>query len=136
MEERTHSGASLFLMEFMVMLLVFFVSCAIILSVFASAHGYTRRSQDLSGAMIQAQSLAEQLKNAGDYETMTDRFGDLEAGVTLWYDRDWRQVEGEGAYQAKITLRAGCPVEGNIVIGGEEGELYALPFALAEGVER
>lgn len=73
---RTHSKTPLFLMELIIMLLVFSVSAAICLQVFAGARRISDESHRLDIAVMQAQTAAECWKAAhGDLEDTAEKMG-------------------------------------------------------------
>ena len=75
---RTRSKTPLFLMELIIMLLVFAVSAVVCLRVFAGAKQISEDSARLDAAVIQAQTAAEYWKtNHGDLEETAKDMGVL-----------------------------------------------------------
>lgn len=62
---RTHSKTPLFLMELMIMLLVFSIAAAVCLQVFAGAKRISIESQRKDAAITQVQTAAEYWKSTG-----------------------------------------------------------------------
>ena len=73
---RTHSKTPLFLMELIIMLLVFSVSAAICLQVFAGARRISDESHRLDVSVMLAQTAAESWKAShGDLNETAERMG-------------------------------------------------------------
>ena len=73
---RTHSKTPLFLMELIIMLLVFSISAAICLKVFAGAKRIADDSRRLDAAVMMAQTAAEYWKSTyGDMDKTAEMMG-------------------------------------------------------------
>ena len=89
---RTHSKTPLFLMELIIMLLVFSVSAAICLQVFVGARRISEESHRLDVAVMQAQTAAEYWKAShGDLEETAECMGALPEGnrFSVYYEEEW-----------------------------------------------
>lgn len=115
---RTHSKTPLFLMELIIMLLVFSVSAAICLQVFSGAKKISDESRKLDIAVMQAQTVAECWKASyGDLEETAERMGVVaERNRFVIYDDDSElYIE---AVSENTTL--------DITIFSEETEVFSL----------
>ena len=114
---RTHSKTPLFLMELIVMLLVFSISAAICLQVFAGARRISDESHRLDVAVMQAQTAAECWKAShGDLKETAERMGTVPEndGFVLFDEEEMKlefQCEDMTAYI--------------VVLSGEE-EVFSL----------
>jgi Tfp pilus assembly protein PilE len=112
------SKSAIFLFELMVVILVFTVSAAICTSIFVKAYTFSEDSEDLTMAVIKAESAAERFK-AGE---------NREAGE-LYFDKDWESVSSESGAGFRIVLspseQGGLSVCGIEVYKGAES-LYSL----------
>jgi len=93
---RTHSKTPLFLMELIVMLLVFSVSAVVCLQVFAGAKRISEESSRLDAAVIQAQTVAEYWKSThGDLEKTAEMIGASpeENGFVLYDEKKQMHME-------------------------------------------
>lgn len=89
---RTHSKTPLFLMELIIMLLVFSVSAAICLQVFAGAKRISEESRKLDAAVIHGQTAAEYWKAShGDLDKTAAMMGALpnEDGFVVYDEENW-----------------------------------------------
>ena len=66
MSKNNHTKSELFLMEFIVVILLFSLCTAVCISAFVKADHISEESKILNGAMILAQSTAEEIKATGD----------------------------------------------------------------------
>ncbi len=93
---RTHSKTPLFLMELIIMLLVFSASAAVCLRAFAGAKRISEESSRLDTAVLEAQAAAEYWKAShGDIEETAERMGALpdEDSFKIYYEEEWMQLE-------------------------------------------
>ncbi|MBR5269950.1 MAG: hypothetical protein IKU21_05545 [Anaerotignum sp.] len=115
---RTHSKTPLFLMELIIMLLVFSVSAAICLQVFAGARRISDESRRLDIAVMQAQTAAECWKASyGDLEKTAEYMGTEadENGFSLYDDKE------------KMTLDFQCEdMQATIIVLNGEEEIFSL----------
>jgi Tfp pilus assembly protein PilE len=101
------SKSAIFLFELMFVILIFAISAAVCSSIFAEAYGVSTRSEELTMAVVKAESAAEEFK-AGEGETAKA----LEAGngghVVRFYDQDWNPINEEGKAMYALVLRPGA----------------------------
>lgn len=108
---RNRSKTPLFLMELIIMLLVFAISAAVCLQVFAGAKRISAESQQLDFACMEAQKAAEYWKASyGDLEKTAEHMGAVAEGnsFSVYYEEEWLHLEfsREGA-RADIVIYAG-----------------------------
>ncbi len=102
------SKNSLFLMELIIVILVFSISAAACMQIFAAAKRFSLQSEAIAGANLRAQSAAEIFKAANGNLAETARLlgGEYDgAALSVYYDADWR-VSGEGAEYTLLISRA------------------------------
>ena len=93
---KTHSKTPLFLMEILIMLLVFSISAAVCLQVFSGAKQISEESKTLDAAVLHAQNAAEYWKSThGDLEETASLMGVLpgEDGFKVYDEENWLHVE-------------------------------------------
>ena len=93
---RTHSKTPLFLMELVIMLLVFSISAAVCLRVFAGAQNISKQSHQLDHAVLEAQKASERWKAShGNLEETAAYMGALpdENGFSVFYEEEWLTME-------------------------------------------
>lgn len=127
MKHKTKLNA--FLVELIIVILFFALSCAVVVQLFASAHQSEELSNRKSRAMLQAQQWAEQVQASSspdDVIQVFSAFEQEEAGgavrLSAVFGEDWNVAgEGEGSYRVECTVRqtassAGCLVEVDLEI--------------------
>ena len=90
-----HSKTPLFLMELVIMLLIFSVSAVICLQVFASARNISQDSRRMDAAAAEAQKAAEYWKDSrGDLQKTAHSMGGKlqEDGFCVFYDEEWKTM--------------------------------------------
>jgi Tfp pilus assembly protein PilE len=87
------SKSAIFLFELMMVILVFTVSAAICTSIFVKAYKFSEDSEDLTMAVIKAESVAERFK-AGENRDSDE----------LYFDEDWEAVSSGNGSDFKIVL--------------------------------
>ena len=115
---KTRSKTPLFLMELIIMLLVFSISAAVCLQVFSGAKKISEESRKLDAAVMQAQTIAECWKAShGDLEETAEMLDVIprEAGFKLYDEENWLHTEAV----CKDT-------EINISVFSGEEEIYSL----------
>lgn len=93
---RTRSKTPLFLMELIMMLLIFSISAAVCLQVFVGARRIADESRKLDAAVIQAQTVAEYWKAShGDLKETAEYMGVLpeENGFSVYNEEEWTHLE-------------------------------------------
>jgi len=132
------SKSSLFLLELMIVILVFAISAAVCVSLFVAGARKSAESFDASRAAQEAGNVAEAWRAAKGELSSVQRLcgGTLTAeGLLLFYDEDWNPTE-DSAANRRLTLAAGTEAEGLLfaeitVLRGEDA-LIALEVLLRE----
>jgi hypothetical protein len=109
--KRTDSS-SLFLMEIVLAILLFAMTAAICISIFANAHTVSRSSEELSAAASETENAASVLRSSsserGFINSMKDLFPEAsvnESTVTVWYDESFEECSREKAsYRLTASL--------------------------------
>ncbi len=115
---RTHSKTPLFLIELIIMLLVFSISAAICLQVFAGARRIADESRRLDTAVMMAQTAAETWKAThGDLEETAER-------MQVQAEEDSFSVYNEDEW---IRIHVNCEgTTANISVFHGEKEIFSL----------
>ena len=115
---KTRSKTPLFLMELIIMLLVFSNSAAVCLQVFSGAKKISEESRKLDAAVMQAQTIAECWKAShGDLKETTEMMNVIPAET------------GFKVYDEESQLYTEVYCEGdtmNITVFNDEEEIYSL----------
>lgn len=122
----TQSKTPLFLMEVVIMLLVFSISASICLKVFAEGKRISEESYQLDKACMETQKAAEYWQSSKGDIAQTGRL--LQAKVTgdtleLYFDSDWKPVQKNAVFTLTMET-SGAKAE--IVIHDQEKELFSL----------
>ena len=115
---KTRSKTPLFLMELVIMLLVFSLCSAVCLQVFSGSKKISEESRKLDAAVIQAQTISENWKAShGNLEKTAKMLYVIpdETGFKLYDDENWLHTE-VFCEDAKMDI---------VVFSGEE-EIYSL----------
>ena len=133
------SKTPLVLMEQMVMVLVFAVAAAICLRVFVLTDERSRRYEEIDGAVLAAQSAAEQIKHDADayFTAVSAVCSGNEWTVQL--DENWEPTAENAVYRLVISYEeSGSPYLWQATVKvytGAGEELFSLPVAgQTEGV--
>ena len=130
---RAKSGA--FLLEFVIILLVFSLASAVCMRLFFTARSLAEGSDELDNAVAAATRVSETLKSADGSDAAIDAvFGTSRA---IYLDENWQNCgESDGEYQITAELSAsdgsaGRLLSGTVTVSEAEGgeEIYALDFA-------
>lgn len=90
---RTYSKTPLFLMELILMFLIFSLSAAICLQVFAGAKRISEESRRLDYAVTQAQTAAEYWKAShGDLQKTAEQMGTSVESDGFYISNDWFEM--------------------------------------------
>lgn len=113
------SKSTLFLMEQLIVILIFSFCAAVCVKIFVVSFIMTSDSNDMTNALRIAQSGAECYKAvAGDSEYAASILGGgivKDGVVSVYYDSDWHVCEGsEAAYILKFTEDKGQYTDSNI----------------------
>lgn len=123
------SKAPLVIIEQLVMLLVFALSAAICVQIFALSERLSVQYEAEDRAVVEAECIAEEIKISG-----------LSENETFYFDHDWNAVsEGDGeVYRVEVVLsESGSRFlgEGTITVYDQRGQqLCELPVAWQEDV--
>ena len=115
---KTRSKTPLFLMELIIMLLVFSISAAVCLQVFSGAKKISEESRKLDAAVMQAQTAAECWKASyGDLEKTAEMLHVIpsDTGFKLYDEENWLHTE---VFCEDATM--------NITVFSGEDEIYSL----------
>ena len=126
---------SLFLIEIIVVVLVFALSSAICLNIFSAARQKSAASESLNRAVTAAQSAAETLKACGfDAGAAASALSGVCSGdtVIVTYNDDFSVCSGDAAYIMTITIASGSPARAHIDISGDS-EIFSLNVAGRKG---
>jgi hypothetical protein len=122
----TQSKTPLFLMEIVIMLLVFAISASVCLKVFVQGEKISDESYNLDRACLETQKAAEYWQNSkGDIKETAEL---LQVAITgneleIFYDEDWNATEKDAAFT--LTMKtSGASAE--IAIKDQEKELFSL----------
>ncbi len=129
----------LFLIELMISFLVFAVTAAVCVRIFAGAHQISRQSEELSQAVVFAQNAAESLKSSrGDLEKAAGLLGGgtfSEDRLALCYDAEWALTDEANAVYRLILTRS-APVDGYMdaeaAVLRDGGQIYQITFRVLE----
>ena len=119
MYQRSNSRLSLFLMELIVAIMFFSLSAAVCVRLFASAHLMSESTENLSGATIWTQNLAESFEGKKgrlldiaelypgatiSYDTADPTQSD--GSLVLFFDERWERINAlaDASYVASITI--------------------------------
>ena len=115
---KTRSKTPLFLMELIIMLLVFSISAAVCLQFFSGAKKISEESRKLDAAVMQTQTIAECWKAShGDLEETAEMLHVIpsDTGFELYDEENWLYAE---VFCEDATI--------NITIFSGEDEIYSL----------
>ena len=120
------SGSGLLLLEMLTAVLVFAISAAVCMRIFAEARTNTEYSRDLGYAVIEAQSAAESYKALGDPSAAAELLGGEKTndGFVITYDENWRKSADDTVYILTLTETVD---RANIRVEREDGaELFCI----------
>jgi len=107
------TGTGLFLTELLAAVLIFSLAAGVSMRIFAFARARADDSRDLSGAVLAAESAAEEWKAGG---------GTL---PTVYYDKSWQPCAAEKA-SFTLTMTEGDDHTARFEIAGGGRTVYAL----------
>ncbi len=124
----TRSKTSLFLIEMMLMVLVFALCSAVCVRIFAYSQQLSRDSRNLSNACIVAQSAASCYKvERGDIERTIEAIGGKASGTNrCYYDGDWRHASPDAAVFVLAINESGGVAEIDIRKINADKAIYTL----------
>lgn len=98
-------GSALLLAEIMLAIMFFALSVTVSLRLFVSAREYISRSDDISHAVIESQSIAESFKaTGGNIKRTAEMLGvyTSELRFVIYYNENWEPVPFDSAYSAEL----------------------------------
>lgn len=114
---QNHSNS--FFVEITLTVLFFAISATVILQLFAAASQAARQSRDLSGAVVQAQSIAEEVRGLSAAKDLPVSLKNArQTGARqyrLGFDKNWRQTASQPYYVADVSLQTGGEASGTVV---------------------
>ena len=137
--KKTRSKSVLFLMELTVVILLFSISAAICMMIFAQAKQMSVNSRDLTGAVMRAQSAAEVYKSvSGDWnETARILGGGISGGdILVTYNEDWKPSREETLYI--MTAKPAADGSALFAVGktGSAESIYEISIRVPGGAKR
>ena len=132
-----HSRSTLFLMEQLVVILVFAICSAVCVTIFVESYQMERHSLDMNYALLAAGSGAECYKaSGGDTRKAAERLSDFSVfsggAAAVYYDEDWNPCGEAGAfYVLRITPESSLRAE--ITVGKADGEEFVTLTVAARG---
>ena len=130
------SKSAIFLFEVMMVILIFSAAAAICTTIFAKAHHFSVRSEDITMAAVKAQSAAEIFKSGTDNASMQAL--ERDGSFTEYYDENWEKIPGDGdgapaAYALIMTLKPevslpveSCEIDVRRLLAGEGDSVIKL----------
>lgn len=134
MSETRFSKSGLFLMELMVVILLFAISGAICLQMFAYASQTAKNAQNLRNATMSAKSVAEcHNATAGDLEQMATLLAGTatDTGLEIGYDDQWQSVDGQPTYILTLTEQGNTALIS--VASADDQVIYTLTIGVMGG---
>ncbi|NLJ31050.1 MAG: hypothetical protein GX424_05540 [Clostridiales bacterium] len=114
---QNHSNS--FFVEITLTVLFFAISATVILQLFAMAGKTANRSSDLNGAVLQAQSIAEEVRGLTGADELPASLKNAQAAGTrqyrLKFDKSWKQTDGQPYYTVDVTLKNSAGESGTMV---------------------
>lgn len=95
------SRTGLFLIELIISIFFFIVSCAVIVQLFVKSYAVSQEAVSFNNALLYSQNIAELfLGNDGSFEAVKSTYSDIEYNsgddfLLLLFDKDWEPVTGE-----------------------------------------
>lgn len=118
----TRSKSGLFLIELIVVILIFSLSAATCLRLFFQSRQIAAESKNLSYASLAVQSTADCYKSSGgDIEKVAEMLGGsiVNDQLYLYYDADWSRAEDDGAAPYYVRIQELVAGDGVIVAEGK-----------------
>lgn len=129
------SKSGLFLMELILVILLFAISAVICLQMFTYASLTAQKAEDLSDATLAARSGAECYQaTTGDLVQVASILGGTVAGdtLTVGYDDQWQSVSENSKYEMTLTTE-GLRAEIVVIERGEIDPIYTLTAGIPGG---
>lgn len=120
------------MMEMILVILLFAVSAAVCMRIFAAADRAERRSSDISSAVMAAETAAEAYKaRKGDLAQTAALTGGVasEDALVVRYDESWRKcVRGKERFVLRLERQAALAADIRVCEG--DTELFAITVAV------
>lgn len=130
MNSKSKSG--LFLIELIVVILIFSLSAATCLRLFFQSRQIATESKNLSYASLAVQSTADCYKSSGgDVKKVAEMLGGsiVDDRLYLYYDADWNRAADDGTAPYSVSIRELAPGAGEGVIVAESkvsGPIFSI----------
>jgi type II secretory pathway pseudopilin PulG len=102
MEDKAKSKVNIFLIELIIVILIFAISAAIIVNLFAASNKVNRESHDKSVSLMKIESIIEEYKSF-EYAIEGNNFLNAQ-GFPKLYDKDWNETSDETQAVYSIVL--------------------------------
>ncbi len=129
----SQSKTRYFLFELVINCLIFAISAAVCLNLFAYGFIQNQDSRELSMATLEAQSVAETIKATGGETGLLSEYLQCDAsaeGLTLYYDRDWQRTSSAQGALYTLNVRFAPLDKGvqtaNIIVENQTETIYEL----------
>lgn len=126
------SSSSLFLMEQIVVILIFAICAAVCVKIFVDAYLTTNQAKDISNALLVAESGAECYKAVGgDATQLAEALGgetQANGAIAVYYNNEWQVCgQAEAAYVLRLTAlplhtEPYAPVSADLAVEKSTGE--------------
>lgn len=134
MRAGSRSKAGIFLLEFIIVLLVFSLSSIVTVRLFSTSHRIQQQVENTDKAVIYSQNISELLKACdGSNDALADIIGE---NGTVYLDKNWNETIREAAVfiarteMLKEESTAGRYLSGAIEVSYMDEVLYSLPFGI------
>lgn len=101
---RKTSGRSLFILEIVILFVLFIISIVVCVSLFVSASSKNHQANDLNSAVIKAVTIADTIKSCGGDVDQAKQRLNADSDFHIYYDAQWNTGK-EKVYQAAITYQ-------------------------------
>lgn len=135
------SRTVLFLMEILVVIVIFAVCAAACVKIFTEAYITANNARDLNSALLAAKSSAESYKAvSGDlsaWSSITGGHISTDETAFIFYDKEWKSCdESKAAYILRLTCsKTNNLLSGNVAVCGIAGEEIVSLEVAARGRE-
>ena len=136
---KTRSKSVLFLMELTTVILLFSISAAICMMIFAQAKQMSINSRDLTGALMHVQSAVEIYKATDGNSNETARIlgGGLVGGdITVNYSKDWKSAASDPFYVMTVKQTGNGSALFAVNRAGNADSVYELNIRIPGGAKR
>jgi type II secretory pathway pseudopilin PulG len=123
------SHGSRFLIEFLIVLLIFMLTSSIMIQLFVQGSQTSTDAYALNRAVVRAQAITETaLSSEGEEEALSRAFVPAADGYELYYDGDFLETDAAGCvYLTRINVyREDLMLHANVIIEKEGTEIYSV----------